>query len=315
MNLKKKSIQITLLLFLFVTIIFSGCSTGTQPEMTTLEQQRQQVLSQYYTDELIAQMNSDSVSITENFADRVNPFSTSQYGRRLIQGEVDLKDIFDARIYQNWQLFVNYAVENDLVLEKPPELSYEKYARAAAFFLREYEFDAVLYYPDEFNPVFTGNTDTWMYIREEPSCPGQPYYYSSRIQGRIINITGGIKMTSIDDPVLWLFYIPYPGEEYETFNYVENQPVYGSSQPELLNKYEPQEPSDSVLAAREQLGIIESPLSDTQDLSVAGWKNENYADSIVDIGFSFSGGDDHFTWSGNGHYVLPVKNEFWENPE
>lgn len=323
-NFIKGSAVLLCLLLAIIVLRVSGCSTGntyiTPPLERSFEDERRQVLDTYYSRELIDALRSDAAPIIEHFG--LNVFSTSQYGRRFITGTVSLHDVFDARIPENHEIFKNYARDNMLILNPPETGTYYRYALAAAYFVREFNYDAILLYPDEFNPVLTKKGDTWMFIREDPD--GNPhgpppnggtYYVSGRIDNRQLAVTGGIGMEPINNNELWLFYKPVAGTEYQQFSVANGPVVSGSMHPELLNAYTPSPATPLEIQARQKLGIIPSPLSGRQNLRVGSWKPESYFQSIIDDGFSFSGATDKYTWSGCGHYVIPIDPEFWMQAE
>lgn len=307
-----------ILLLIFISLVFaavfsSGCSGGESTVYVTktpgFEEDLTLVLERYFSDELIARLKAETAPIREKF-EGVNIFTTAQYGRRFITGTVDIKDVFDARIPHNREIFRKWAKENLLILNPPETQAYYQYALAATEFLKEFEYDAVLFYPDEFHPVLTKKTDTWLFLREEPAVEGQPFYYSGRIDRRQIAVTGGMLMEPVDSTELWLFYIPVAGGTYESYETQSGPVVEGSTRPDLLNPYSPKDATQKIIDARKNLGIIPSNLSGIKGLKVGGWKNENYAEDIRDIGFSFSGARDRYTWGGCGHYLIAIDPRF-----
>jgi len=284
------------------------------------------VLATYYSPETVTRMQSDAAPIIAYYQG-MNVFTTAQYGRRFIVGTIDVKDIFDARISTNYEIFKKYARDNFLITNPAPNQIYYMYALASTRFMRELAYDGVLFRPDEFHPVFTKTSDTWLYLREEPDgihaqhpVPNVTIYYSGRIDDRQPTIEGGLRMTGINSATLWMYYIPDPRGGTETQNYVpyalvQREVQHGSTQPDILNEYTPPVATSEILAKRQALGIIPSPLSNHDNLIVGGWKNQDFSDSIWHIGFSFSPTDTQLTWSGNGHYIMPLDPAYWQVPQ
>lgn len=289
------------------------------------------VLATYYSPETVAKMQSDAAPIITSYLG-MNVFTTAQYGRRFIVGTINVKDIFDARISTNYEIFKKYARDNFLITNPLPNQIYYMYALASTRFMRELAYDGVLFRPDEYHPVFTKATDTWLYLREEPdgnpehaqhpvpSDPTVTIYYSARIDDRYPTIKGGLRMTGINSPTLWMYYIPSPetgtlAEKYVPYEPMNETAQRGSTHPEWLNEYTPPMASQEILDKRQALGIIPSPLSNHDGLLVGGWKNQAYMENIWYIGFSFSPTDTQMTWSGNGHYIMPLDPAYWQVPQ
>jgi hypothetical protein len=284
------------------------------------------VLATYYSPETVTLMQEDAAPIVGHYGG-LNVFTTAQYGRRFIVGTVDLKDVFDARIPANHEVFKKYARDNFLITNPAPSQIYYMYSLASTRFMRELAYDGVLFRPDEFHPVFTKSTDTWLYLREEPDgvhgqhpAPNVTIYYSARIDDRRPEVEGGLRMSGINSSSLWMYYIPVPetgssAEKYVPYEPVERETQHGSTSPEILNEYVPPVATAEIMARRQALGIVSSPLSNRDDLPVGGWKNQDYSDSIWRIGFSFSPSDTQLTWSGNGHYIVPLDPAYWREPQ
>jgi len=316
-----------LFIILPLLLVVAGCSGGSSVGLSTsTPSARDQVLSQYYTAQQIADFQTDSYAIRQYFG-RLNMFSTSMYGQSFVRGSVDIKDVFDARISHNQQIFQKYAVDNDYLLPYPPDQQtyIYRYARAATMFLRDYQYDVVLFHPDEFHPVLTSEGDTWMFLRDDYSAavPGQRYY-SSRVQKRSLAVQGGFLLanppfTFCPDLGLMTYYIPAPGMDHTYTHYVysNNPPVSGyQGDPAQLSTYVPAEPTGDVLAQRRAKGIQESSLSDTDDLQIGTWVTADFPPVMVTTwtvnnGMSYKATDQTNTWGGYGFYVLPLDPTFW----
>jgi hypothetical protein len=317
---RKVNIHIFLLFIFLSVVIFTcqGCSTGGSSSGSSFDTNRDYVLSHYFTTGEIQEINADAATVSQTYAPLVNVFSAAQYGTRFIEGTVDIKDVFDTRNSQNYKIFVNYAVVHNYVLDPPPTQEYTKYALAATHFLRDYEYDVVLFRPDEFHPVLTKTSDTWFFLREDPDgnppvvLPnGTTIYYSGRIKNRHVAIQGGMSMKPINDDILWPFYVPAPGAKYENYASVNTEIVENTTDPSKINKYTPKDASDEILLERYSLGIISSPLSGKHSVRVGGWKPESYYKDIWNIGYSFTGNEKICTWGGGGHYIISLDPAFW----
>lgn len=290
----------------------SPSASPTVPSQAELDE----VLEKYFTSEQINQISTEARGIIARYQG-MNVLSSAQYGLVCMAGTVDLKDVFDARIPGNYEIFKEYAKENFLILNPPENEQYGMYALAAINFMRDFEYSAVLFRPDEYHPVLTKTTDTWLFMREDPD--GNPqggggkFYYSGLIKNRRPIINGGMNMTPINSTSLWLFYIPVAGTTYTSYYVRNEEPDTGFGDPSLLNNYTPADPDQETLLLRQQAGIVESALSDRTNLMVCSWKNQDYTDDLWHNGFTFSGDEERFTWSGCGHYLLVLDKDFWDN--
>ena len=310
-----------LILLTFVLfIIQTGCSDdGTASYPTPVPTQTpassypgpEEVLNHYFTAEQVAEMKADAEPIIAQY-DGLNIFSTCHYGRKFITGTANIKDVFDARIPVNQEIFEKYAWDNF----GSKGAFYERFAEAANAFIEEFEYDAVLFYPDELHPVFTDPThDTWMILRDAPTNE-YDIYYSSRVVNREIAVTGGLKMTPLtpeDDLGIsnWVYYIPAEGSDYIAFTEgdiaIANIPRISIGP----SNYVPQDASQGAINRRNLYGIIPSDLSNRQ-IKVGGWKNELYIEDMITNGISFTNDPNSGTWGGWGLYLLPLEKEFWD---
>jgi len=319
------STKITLLSFFLITVSLillsqTGCGDdGTVPCPTPVPTQTpasifptsDQILAQYFTPEEVLQMRRDAAPIVAQYGG-LNVFSTSHYGRKFITGTANIKDIFDARIPENYEIFKKYAWDNF----GAKTAYFERYAEAANAFIAEFEYDAVLFHPDELHPVFTDPVnDTWLFLRDAPTNE-YDIYYSSRVINREITITGGFSMRALtpEDPLGisdWMYYVPKDGSNYIAYNPGN---INIASVPRLSigpSNYIPQDASQEALNKRSLYGIISSNLS-SRTIEVGGWKDENYIEDMVTNGISFRDNPDSSTWGGWGLYLLPLDKEFWE---
>lgn len=323
--------------FLILLSALTGCSTTTNNNtyyggQTVVYQEPDPypspdaILERYFTPELISEMESDAGPIIRQYG--VNVFSTSMYGRACISGSVNLKDVFDARIAANYETFLKYAWEEFGLKRGDRAAFYERFAEAANQFFLDFGYDAVLFRPDELNPVFTDPVnDTWLFVRDYPSNT-YDIYYSSRVQNRRMAIEGGLKMramTATDELYYsnWAYYIPQEGAEYTPFvaPKSETPATYPAQDPYELygtrsigpSNYVPQDATPEQLALREEWGIVPTALQN-RVVAVCGWKNETYAPDMVTNGFSFLNRPLSSTWGGWGLYLLPLDAAFWEDP-
>lgn len=321
---KDKILKIMFYKYLFILFILlliqSGCSddpsTAFQPAVPTptpasIYPSADEVLAQYFTQEEIQQMRNDAAPLIKQYGG-INIFSSAQYGRKFITGTANIKDVFDARIPQNYEIFKKYAWDN--FGEK--NAYYARYAEAANAFIKEFEYDAVLFHPDELHPVFTDSVnDTWILLRDAPTNE-LDIYYSSRVINREITITGGMEMVPLSpDEFLgvshWMYYIPAEGS-----NYIAYTPgdINIASIPKFAigpSNYVPVDASPDAINKRNLYGIIPSNLSNRQ-VKVGGWKNEEYIEDMVNNGISFSNNPEGGSWGGWGLYLIPLEKDFWE---
>ncbi|MDQ7822194.1 MAG: hypothetical protein RDV48_05305 [Candidatus Eremiobacteraeota bacterium] len=272
------------------------------------------VISRYFTPGLTASMRADARRIKGSFGG-INIFSSAHYATTFVTGTATLRDVFDARVPGNFQIFLAYAREK---FGTDPA-AYERFPLAATAFLESCGFDAVLYRPDQFHPVFTdARADTWMFLRDAPSF-SSPYYYSSRVKDRRIEVTGGMAMRAqvSSDPLYenhWMYYIPSENSSYRQYcvpGKEENR--CNSNVTGKPSDYSPPMPSREAIERREKLGIAPSPLSG-RTLRVGGWKSEQSASESVRDGIRFVHDPEYGTWGGWGIYLLPLDREFWLPP-
>lgn len=297
--------------FSFTSLEFNSRAATTGEFATGV---KDRILDEYFPDKLVRRMKNDAKPIVERFY-RINVFTSSQYGKNFVTGVVDIGDVFDARNPINRRIFKRYARDNLLILNPGEKKHYNRYALAATRFIRELGYDVVLFYPDEFHPVFTNLDDTWMFIREDPV--GKPlaedgYYYSGRIKNRQIAIKGGLSLEPLNLVRTPEFYVPVAGEKYEPYQLVKSRIVTESSRPEILNPYEGTNVTLRMRKKREHLGIIPSDLSGRKAVAVGSWFEESSAEKQVKVGFRFSGNERKYTWGDCGMYVIPLDREFWK---
>jgi len=310
--------QIFIALFFILAIIFNGCGddavitpTPTVSPTSTPTKPADAVLNAYFSQEQVGQMKNDAQPFIDRYG--VNLFTTAQYGTVFYVGTANIKDIFDARIDSNYKVFLKYAQDNNLILNPTPTDGsnyYSRYSLAATKFIQEFEYDAVLFRPDEYHPIFTTSSDTWMFLRDTPS----KFYYSKRVDNRQPLIEGGLQMQPLNLADLWMFYIPVPeSPKYQSYKYMEGYyPIQGTSGADNMSNFEPVTASQETINKRAQLGIIPCPLSHRNNVPVGTWKSKNYLDGTWKIGFSFSGEVKVYTWGGQGLYILPLDKEFWK---
>ncbi|MEQ8170870.1 MAG: hypothetical protein ABRQ38_18420 [Candidatus Eremiobacterota bacterium] len=314
----KHVIFILMSFILFMCLFCSGCSDDivyTTPVLTPAPQNiyptSDQVLDQYFTAAQVEKMRNDAKPITGSYGG-INVFSTAQYGRRFITGTGHVKDIFDARNPVNYEIFRKYAWDNFHV----EKAYYERYAEAANKFIAEFEYDAVLFHPDELHPVFTNQSDTWMLLRDAPTNT-YDIYYSNRMLDRRIAISGGMKMRALtqNDPLGisdWMYYVPADGTDYVAYTGGSIPAAELTASSTGTSNYVPQDPSPEAIAKRSQYGIIPCDKLSNRDIKIGGWKNENYADDMVKYGMSFTNNPNSSTWGGWGLYVVVLDKEYWE---
>lgn len=331
-----------------VTYDSLGSSASASPTPTSIYPPSAQVTSYYFPADLVSQMKSDAAPIISSY-EGLNVFSSSMYAKAFIEGTVTVKDIFDARIPVNYQIFCKYAYDNFGVRLKPMKASqmavradqaspsptvspssspspspspsstpyYLRYAAAANQFIADFEYDGILFRPDELHPIFTNpDTDTWLFVVDHPTNSAD-IYYSTRVQNRSIGITGGLAMRAMNtqDPLYaedWMYYVPNESvSNYSPYVKSSKCPCPQQKLVSATSNYVPQDASAAALARRSQYGIVPSPLSNST-LRVGGWKNQQYIQDMVTNGISFSNAPTSGTWGGWGLYLLPLRKDFWQ---
>jgi hypothetical protein len=320
-------------------------NTAPSPSPSSIYPPSAQVAACYFPPDLVQSMKSDAAPIIASYGG-MNVFSTAQYSKAFLVGTVTIKDVFDARIPLNYEIFSKYAYDNfGIRLKSPSERQaafradaatpspspsattspspspslppyYLRYAEAANKFITDFEYDAILFRPDELHPIFTDPVnDTWLFVVDHPTNSAD-IYYSTRVQNRSIGITGGLAMRAMtsQDPLYsadWMYYIP--NENVANYTpYVMSAKSCGP-QEKLVSQtsnYVPLDASPAAIAKRTQYGIVSSPLSN-QSLRAGGWKNQNYINDMVTNGVSFQNAPLGGTWGGWGLYLLPLDEKFW----
>ncbi len=298
-------------LFTFLFLLSFGSVIASN--FSTLD--RDKILFKYFPPKLVQRMYRDALPILKRYKG-INVFSSCQYGNVFVTGRMDVGDVFDARIPQNMEIFKRYARDHILILNTSEKEHYNQYSLAAYHFLKEYRYDVVLFYPDEFNPVFTTPYDCWMFIFEEPLKRGKDrLYYSRRIRDRKITVEGGIPLEPLNLISLPQFYIPTPSSSYTPFKLVEGKKFTSFEKPSILNPYSPpMEVSEDIRMKRESLGIVPSPLSHKRNIPVGIWMSRADAHKFLKYGIFFGGDKRKYTWSDCGFYALPLEKVFWEDP-
>jgi hypothetical protein len=297
---------------LLIALILLIPWAGAVGEGDPLEAARAEVLNEYFGDALVRRMHIDAAPVIERFGG-INVFTTAQFGNSFLVGTVDGGEIFDARNRDNMRIFKAYAKERLLILNLSEREGYCRYALAATRFLREMGYDAVLFNPDEYHPVFTRADDTWMFIREDPvRAAGSSIFYSAQVKDRRVEVEGGLSMEALSPPSLSIFYVPSPGTEYGPYRIVETEPVKGSSSPHLLNPYRRGKASEEMLKKRAHLGIVPCPFSFRENIPVGAWVKPGALEEKWKIGMRFSGSDRAYTWGACGIYVVPLDRDLWK---
>lgn len=290
---------------------YSGTTVVTAPP-ASIYPSPDEIIATYFTTAQVTEMRRDAAPLLSAYPG-VNVLSTAQYGRRFIVGTAHVRDIFDARVPQNYEMFKHYAWDNF-----GAKLAYyERYAEAANKFIVDFDYDAVIFGPDELHPLFTNPaTDTWMFLRDTPTVT-YDFIYSSRVENRKILYQGGLKMRPIaqGEPLYssrWMYYIPAEGTDYVAYGTYDGAVA---ADEELRATTGPSDyvPHDSTAATKQKrldYGIVECPLSN-RVLQVGGWKDETRAEDNVKNGFSFKNNPVSNTWGGWGLYVLPLDAAFW----
>lgn len=260
------------------------------------EEQKEQALTKFDPG-LVQRLQADASALVPPQA-HFRPFSSCQYGRHLVRGElVELGDVYDARSPEALERFRQWAEARPELL-RPGVGAVDRLAPAAHRFFEEMGFDAVLFRPDEFHPVFTRPDDTWMFLHER----GLKVCHSRRIQKRRHWIEGGMDMGGLAGTSMWVPRVP----GYERYHAVAEAPVSdgdGTGAPAV---------SEEQRARREAAGFVASPLSGRRRLSVATWTP--WDREMVKLGFRFEGrelGEDRFTWGSQGHYLVVLEDDFW----
>lgn len=305
----------------FITTCTIGCIGSSEtvyvPTSPTYGQNTDAIVAEFFASEVAQNMRADAAMLLPNYGG-INVFSTAQYSKRFITGNIDLGDVFDARIPANMAVFRTFASDTRLINTDPNALNYNRYSAAANRFLSDYGYDAVLFNPDEIHPLFTKTTDTWLYVREIPdgvhytSIGTRKLYYSARITRRRIEIAGGLKMQAVNGNRSGMMYLPIPGEAYIPYAATVSAEIATSTAGANLNVSAPVTATPAQIALRRQAGIIDSPMSNHRSLRVGGWKDENYAAALLNTGFSFFDSPAQYTWGQTGHYLLPLDTAFWQ---
>lgn len=334
-NQKNHFTLFAMVFLLFISMFYCGCGNSgssdsgnwvsseqassiavPSPVPSSIFPSAQQIISTYFNQDTVRQMQIDAAPIKAMY-NGLNVFSTSMYNTTYITGTVSIKDVFDARIPENYEIFQKYAYDNF----GTKLYFFERFAEAANKFMLDFQYDAVLFRPDEMHPVFTDvNNDTWMFLRDYPSAECQQKYtrfYSSRVQNRKIAITGGMKLRMIQPTdalysSYWMYYIPDTGATY--ISYVATSAASGEQFAEKdtgPSDYVPQNATSEAINKRRNYGIIESSLSN-RTLTAGGWKNSANAQDMVNNGLTFNNNPVSSTWGGWGLYLLPMDTAFWK---
>lgn len=304
---------------LLIALMLLSFTEANSQTTDPLEANRKAALK-HFPEQRVHQMRKEAAALEPLFPG-VRPFSSAQFGTDFVTGTMNVFDIFDARIPGNRASFEKYAVDKDLLQEEGHIL--DRYAKAATSFLKEYGYDAVLYRPDEFHPVFTQASDTWMFVREPPqgSRPDGKRYFSSRVTDRTIAIHGGWGH-GYDQGQLGLkrwgshfFWVPGGSEKYDSYSTPKTRTIAASGRPDFLNRYQPAAGSSAQIQARHRDGHIACPLSGRQGLKVGLWAVPASAKMHHEDGVWFWGldaKDDELTYGTHGFYVLPLHPDFWK---
>lgn len=275
------------------------------------------MLATYFGNGMAEKISGQAAPIIQQYGG-VNLFSTAQYGRNFIEGDAYVYDIYDARITGNYAIFQQYAWDNFGL-----RAYYDRFAKAASQFIQDYDYDGILFYPDEFHAVLTNYNDTWIFLRDAPSDPAAyNIFYSQRVKNLKVSVTGGYKMSPMQSqnplysssymyycPDLQTSYSDYTTQVPRTFTDTDENGYYarltfGPSD------YIPHSPSRQALANRKELGITASPLSNSS-IRVGGWKAEDRTASMLANGITFVPNPGTMTWGGQGLYLLVLQKEYW----
>lgn len=310
-----------ILALLFVALMAAGCSGGTRstaasagtaPPNPVLTDTLVSYMSQALPPALIQQMQNDRNRLGGSFPVGVNAFSTAQYGTRLVTGTADLGDVFDARIPANAAAFQAWAAQQGLVACDPPSEHVMLYSDAAIAFMREFQYDAVLYFPDEFHPVFTHPADTWLFLREEPPAGVQPgeFFTSSRLTRRTIRLGGGVPMGPSPLVGFFYFYFPTTDEPYASYRLFDGPEISTLPRP----PYTPVVGDAAAIQARQAAGLVDTPLSGEVAVPLATWMGPGAATHAVENGPRIGDDPDIYTWSDIGEYYLVLDSDYWVVP-
>lgn len=309
-NITGKAIRKEILLILIsILLLISLVTPSFSADFST--ETRDRVLSEYYPPQLVNRMLSDVEEVVKEF-DELNIFSTAQYGDKFMVGVVDIGDVFDARRPENMKIFREYAKDNLLIQNVDESEHYNKYAISANRFMKELGYDAVIFHPDEYHPVFTDPDDPWMFIREDPTGKKDgEHYYSGRIRDRKYVVEGGIPLEPKKTYSYIQYYIPVAGSKYKPYRMI-NERTDKNLTP-LSNKYEKTKVTDEMRKKRKKLGIIPSDLSGRKNLRVGCWgvsgKKGNMA---LKHGIPFRATGKEYTWGDVGIYVIPMDKSLWD---
>ncbi len=293
---------------LSVALPFIVCSR--QPA-EHLDVERQQVLAKYFSPQLISQWQADAERINRQFG--VNIFSSCQYGKYFLVGKVDLGEVFDARLENNRQAFLRFAETRALIRQTSSCERYSRYAKAAVRFLDYFGYHSVLYYPDEFHPLFTHQKDCWLFIYEpvEQAKPDE-VHYSFRADARRLVVYGGANMTPAQSEDHCLFYIPQ--DSYQPYRSITMFPFFGHQDSSRLNVYAVNPPTVEQVARRDSAHLAPSVFSN-KTIQVGRWISMEKVYRELRNGFSFTAEDSVYTWSAMGFYGLPLDSTLWKSPD
>ncbi len=294
--------------FLVVVLLCIACF---RRPAENLEFERQKVLSNYFSPQLISQWRAEAERINQQF--EVNVFSSCQYGKYFLVGEVGLGEVFDARLVGNRQTFLRFAVMRHLVRHTPFCESYSRYAKAAIRFLDYFGYRSVLYYPDEFHPLFTHSKDYWLFIYEPVAKPNADgIHYSTLADKRRLVLYGGASMTSAESEEYCLFYVPQ--ESYEPYRLTTMFPFSGFQDSSHVHAYEMKPATVQQIARRDSARLAPSAFSNST-IRVGRWVSMEKAYRELRNGFSFTAVDSIYTWSAMGFYGLALDSTLWKSPQ
>ena len=260
--------------------------------------------------DLQATMRSDRDRVLTRYPAGVNALSTSQYGTRFLEGTVDLGDVFDARVPANALAFQTWAAQQGLVATEKPSDHVSIYSEAAAAFVVYYQYDAVVFFPDEFHPVLTHPTDTWLFLRETPPAGGPASNFNSRrMTQRQVTLGGGIPMAPSPLTGLFYFYFPTGHQAYASYEFLSG-PVVST----VAGPYTPVVGDQVALQRRQEAGHVASPLSMRPSVRVGAWMTESDAAGALQNGMTVAEDPVIYTWSDDGLYLLGLESDFWTLP-
>lgn len=297
----------TIQLALSIALLFIVCSR--QPS-ENLEFERQQVLSKYFSPQLVSQWRVDAERINKQF--EVNVFSSCQYGKYFLVGEVGLGEVFDARLENNRRAFQRFAETRALIRQTSFCERYSRYAKAAVKFLDYFGYHSVLYYPDEFHPLFTRTDDCWLFIYQPAAKPNADgIHYSTRADKRRLVVYGGVDMSAAEAEAYCLFYVPQ--DSYEPYRPITMLPFYGFQDSSHVQPYEVKAATAMQMARRDSAQLAPSVFSN-KTINVGRWVSREKAYRELRNGFSFTAVDSVYTWSAMGFYGLPLGSMLWKSP-